>query len=172
MELTKCSKTKDELIDLYTNLDEETLRMLEASYQVVKESDASADRLEEIRLFCTKMGYKKLGIAFCKALRPIGKKADEILSRDFDVYSVCCDSCSITRKDIDMPFLKEPTDVACNSIGQATALNDNDVDLTVACGFCVGHDIIFAKHIKSPVTHLLTKDRKYSHNAKKRFENG
>jgi uncharacterized metal-binding protein len=172
MELTSCSKTKDELIDLYTNLDDETLQMLEASYEVVKETEANADRFEEVSLFAKKMGYKKLGVAFCKALRKVGKQVDSELSKEFEVVSVCCDACGITRKDISMPFLKEPSDVACNSIGQAVALNDEEVDLTIACGFCVGHDIIFAKHIKSPVTQLLVKDRKYGHSPKKRFENG
>jgi uncharacterized metal-binding protein len=172
MELTICSKTKKELIDLYANLDDETMKMLEASYGVVKETKASADRLEEIRLFAKKMGYKRIGIAFCKALRKIGRQVDAELSKDFEVFSVCCDCCGLTREEISMPYLKAPSDAACNSIGQATALNDKEVELTIACGFCLGHDIIFAKHIKSPVTHLLNKDRKYGHKTIERFKDG
>ena len=37
-------------------------------------------------------------------------------------------------------------------------------DLNVMVGLCMGHDIIFTQHSKSPVTNLIVKDRVLGHN--------
>ena len=48
-------------------------------------------RVEETAQFARKMGYKKLGIVFCSALRYEAKILDEILeNRGFEVASICC----------------------------------------------------------------------------------
>ena len=38
------------------------------------------------------------------------------------------------------------------------------VQLTLVMGLCLGHDILFQKHIKSDCTTLVVKDRVYQHN--------
>ena len=48
-------------------------------------------RIEEIAQFAKKMGYTKLGIAFCSALKKEADVAQTILAnRGFSVVSVCC----------------------------------------------------------------------------------
>lgn len=163
MEITKITKTKEELIEAYNNLDSSTRKLLEASYSTVADTKACENRLNEIRLFCKKMGFKKIGIAFCKGLREYGLKLDSELSRDFEVYSVCCNVEGINKSDINVKQLRDGLEHACNTIGEALALNDKNVDITIKCGFCLGHDILFSKHIKSPTTTFIVKDRKMKH---------
>lgn len=164
MELTNCTKTKEQLVEEYNNLGSNERRMLECSYSTVSDTMASENRLEEIRVFCKKMGFRKVGVAFCKGVRDFGIKADESLSRDFTVYSVCCNVCGIEKSGIKVKHIKEgATEMACNPIGQADAINSKDVDFVIKCGFCLGHDILFSKRIKAPATTLLVKDRKLKH---------
>jgi len=54
--------------------------------------------------------------------------------------------------------------VTCNPIGQAMLLNRAETDMNVIVGLCVGHDILFTKHSKAPVTTLVAKDRVTGHN--------
>ena len=171
MELTDCSKTKKELIEDYNNLNPCLRKMLDNSYSTVIDTHASQDRLSELKEFCKKMDYQKIGIAFCKGLRPYGTKIDEELSKEFETYSVCCNVCGINKSDIKVqqmnPQAEEP---ACNPLGQATALNDKNVDIVVKCGFCLGHDILFSKKIKAPCTTIIVKDRKFIHKTAHLFE--
>ena len=117
------------------------------------------------------MGYKKIGIAFCKGLRPYGTKIDEELSKDFETYSVCCNMRGINKSDAKVQQMNpEAEEPACNPLGQATALNDKDVDIVVKCGFCLGHDILFSKTVKAPCTTIIVKDRKLRHKTAQLFE--
>jgi uncharacterized metal-binding protein len=171
MEITTSSKTKEELINEYNDLEGEDRKILENSYITVSETNAQADRLEEIKKFAKEMGYKKIGVAFCKGLRKYGEEVDKILSEEFEVVSVCCNVRGITKQDLKVKPILNGTEPACNPIGQSTVLNDADVDIVVKCGFCLGHDLIFSKNIKAPATTLLVKDRKNKHDTTKLFNN-
>ena len=52
----------------------------------------------------------------------------------------------------------------CNPIIQARALEDDETQLNITVGLCVGHDILFNKHSHVPVTALIVKDRVLAHN--------
>jgi uncharacterized metal-binding protein len=52
----------------------------------------------------------------------------------------------------------------CNPIGQAEILNREGTDLNLICGLCIGHDIQFTKHSRSPVSTFIVKDRVLAHN--------
>lgn len=171
MEITTSSKTKEELITEYDNLEGEDRKILETSYNIVSETKAQADRLEEIKKFSKEMGYKKIGVAFCKGLRQYGEEVDKELSKDFEVVSVCCNVRGITKEDLKVKPVSTGSEPACNPIGQSTVLNDEKVDIVIKCGFCLGHDLIFSKNIKAPATALFIKDRKNKHNTTKLFEN-
>jgi uncharacterized metal-binding protein len=49
-------------------------------------------------------------------------------------------------------------------VGQAKLLNDVGTGLNVALGLCVGHDSLFFRNSRSPVTVLVAKDRVTGHN--------
>jgi uncharacterized metal-binding protein len=55
-------------------------------------------------------------------------------------------------------------EAGCNPIVQAMILNAFKTDLNVIVGLCIGHDILFTKYSKAPVTTLIVKDRYTGHN--------
>jgi len=122
-------------------------------------------RLGEIILLVKELGYKKIGLAFCIGLSDEAKVIEEILSRHFEVVSVCCKVCGIDKKDFELQQISsEGREVMCNPAGQAQLLNEAETQLNVICGLCVGHDAIFAKVSDAPVTTLIAKDRVLAHN--------
>lgn len=122
-------------------------------------------RMEEVILFAKEMGYEKLGLAFCIGLSGEAEKIQHILKKEFTVISVCCKVCGISKDDFGMDKVEsEEFEATCNPIGQATVLNEEETDLNIVVGLCVGHDTLFYKHSKAPVTTLAVKDRVLAHN--------
>ncbi len=127
-------------------------------------------RVEEVIQFARKMGYEKLGIAFCGGLRAEAKVLTTILeNRGFNVVSVCCKAGAIPKGKIG---LTEEQKIAgpgvwesmCNPITQAEILNDEGTEFNIAVGLCVGHDALFFKYAHAPTTVLIAKDRVFGHN--------
>jgi len=122
-------------------------------------------RLGEIILFAKELGYTKIGLAFCIGLSEEAKVIEEILSKYFEVVSVCCKVCGIDKKDFGLlQISSESYEAMCNPAGQAQLLNDAETQFNVICGLCVGHDAIFSKVSEVPVTTLIAKDRVLAHN--------
>jgi len=122
-------------------------------------------RLGEIILFAEELRCKRVGLAFCIGLGEEAKIVEEILSKHFEVVSVCCKVCGIDKKDFDLPQISpDNNEVMCNPAGQGQLLNDAKTQLNIICGLCVGHDAIFSKVSKAPVTTLIAKDRVLAHN--------
>ncbi len=122
-------------------------------------------RLGEIILFAKELGYKKIGLAFCIGLNEEAKIIDEILSKHFEVVSVCCKVCGIDKKDFELTQISSRNqEVMCNPAGQAHLLKEAETQLNIICGLCVGHDAIFAQLSEAPVTTLIAKDRVLAHN--------
>jgi len=122
-------------------------------------------RLGEIILFAKELGYKKIGLAFCIGLSEEARIIENILSKHFEVVSVCCKVSGIDKKYFGLQriSLVKP-EVMCNPAGQAQLLNEAETQLNVICGLCVGHDAIFAQLSEAPVTTLIAKDRVLAHN--------
>ncbi len=126
-------------------------------------------RLREIIEFAKRMGYRKLGIAFCLGLRKEVKKISEILEKEgFEVLSVCCKGGALPKELIGIkeeekirPNTFEPM---CNPIAQAMILNKEGTELNILVGLCVGHDSLFIKYSEAYVTVLAAKDRVLAHN--------
>jgi len=122
-------------------------------------------RLGEIILFAKELGYQRIGLAFCIGLSEEARIIENILSKHFEVISVCCKVSGIDKKDFGLQriSLVKP-EVMCNPAGQAQLLNEAETQLNVVCGLCVGHDAIFAQLSEAPVTTLIVKDRVLAHN--------
>ena len=127
-------------------------------------------RVEEVVQFAKKMGYRKLGVAFCVGLRDEAETLNRILqNRGFDVVSVCCkvggtpkEAIGITEEEkIGGPGTYESM---CSPIAQAEILNDAGVEFNILVGLCVGHDSLFIKYARAPITVLVAKDRVFGHN--------
>ncbi len=122
-------------------------------------------RLSEIILLAKELGCKKIGLAFCIGLSEEAKVINGILSKHFEVASVCCKLCGLAKEDFELEQINSGDDeVMCNPAGQADVLNRAQTELNVICGLCVGHDAIFSKISKAPVTTLIAKDRVLAHN--------
>jgi uncharacterized metal-binding protein len=109
------------------------------------------------------MKINKLGIAFCSGLSKEARKFIELLkNEDIKIVPVCCRVGSIDKNEIG--FKKSDHFIStCNPITQAEILNNENTDLNIVIGLCVGHDIIFNKYINGLTTTLIVKDRKYNH---------
>ncbi|RLG23763.1 hypothetical protein DRN77_03830, partial [Methanosarcinales archaeon] len=90
----------------------------------------------------------------------------EILSRDFEVHSVCCKVGGIDKDDLGLVKIRDARahETMCNPLGQARVLNKERTDLNIILGLCIGHDILFTKYSDAPVTTLAVKDRVLAHN--------
>ena len=127
-------------------------------------------RVEETIQFAKKMGYKKLGIAFCVGLAGEAKTLTAILeNRGFDVVSVCCKAGAIPKETIGITEeqkIKGPGsfESMCAPIIQAEILNSERTEFNIAVGLCVGHDSLFFKYAHAPTTVLIAKDRVFGHN--------
>ena len=119
-------------------------------------------RIEETIEFAKRLGYKKLGLAFCNALSNEAKIIDKIFRHHgFEVESVICKVGSLSREIVKLEKNNIPM---CNPIAQAKFLNDAKTDLNVVVGLCIGHDSLFFKYSEAPVTVLAVKDRVLAHN--------
>ena len=130
------------------------------------------NRVREIIELSKKMGYHDIGVAFCVGLKEEAKIFSRILEeRGFTVHSVACknganDKCEFgiaEEAKVEPGF--EP---ACNPIGQAKFLAEENVDFAVVLGLCVGHDSLFYKYFNrysdAFCTTLVVKDRALGHN--------
>ena len=126
-------------------------------------------RIVEICEFAHKMGYKRLGLAFCIGLAKEAKVVERVFKTyGFEVVSVICKAGRIPKEKIgvrDEEKIYQGTDEAmCNPIYQAKILNQAKTEFNVLLGLCVGHDSLFFKYAKAPTTVLAVKDRVTGHN--------
>jgi uncharacterized metal-binding protein len=120
-------------------------------------------RLLETVRFAQELGCKKVGLAFCLSVAAEAKVIEEIFARHFEVVSVCCKTGGIGKVEMGMPEVN-PGEIMCNPAGQADLMNKAGTELNILCGLCVGHDAIFGKISRAPVTTLFVKDRALKHN--------
>lgn len=126
-------------------------------------------RVREIMEFAGRSGFKKLGLAFCVGLRQEAQAVSRIFKENgFDVASVMCKTGARPKEELGLseeekvrPGQFEPM---CNPVAQALLLNQEQTDLNVLLGLCVGHDSIFIKYSAAPLTVLAVKDRVTGHN--------
>lgn len=141
--------------------DEENFKIAKASALVVSEGYGEKTRLEETIDFAKRCQYKNIGIAFCIGLSNEAKILSKVLSYNgFTVNSVICKNGCISKDFIDI----HSNVPMCNPIGQANFLNEAKTDLNIILGLCVGHDSLFIKYSKAPITVFAVKDRALAHN--------
>jgi uncharacterized metal-binding protein len=127
-------------------------------------------RIEETIQFARKMGYKKLGLVFCIGLRNEALMLTRIFEdRGFEMVSVNCKVGGIDKEEIGLKpeeKIKDPLSLEsmCNPIAQAEIMNDEKPDWVIMLGLCVGHDTLFIRYCKRPITILAVKDRVLAHN--------
>ena len=168
-----CKNNEENLAKDCQNNRKEELKEIEAFYQTeenFKISQVAAElsipqgltRIEETMEFARRLGYKKIGLAFCNALSNEAKIVDKIFKYNgFEVESIMCKVGSVSREIVDLEKSNIPM---CNPIAQAKFLNQAKTELNVVIGLCIGHDSLFFKYSEAPVTVLAVKDRILAHN--------
>jgi uncharacterized metal-binding protein len=127
-------------------------------------------RIKEIAEFAKKIDAEKIGLAFCSGLQDEASRVNGIFeSHGLDVVSAMCSCGAIDKTDVGLPEefkirSLENFEASCNPLMQAELLNRAKTTFNVLVGLCVGHDMLFTKYSKAPVTTLIVKDRLSGHN--------
>jgi uncharacterized metal-binding protein len=126
-------------------------------------------RVQETCEFALRMGYQKLGVAFCAGLHKEAAALTRILeAQGFDVVSVVCKAGCTPKETIgigdeDKVYIGA-FESMCSPIAQAMLMNEEKTDFNVLVGLCVGHDSLFLKYAQAFSTVLVAKDRVLAHN--------
>ncbi len=145
--------------------DPQVLEMARVAAQVEATGYERWDRATETIEFAHRMGYRRVGLAFCLRLSDEASAYHRRLEREgFDVVSAMCKAGAVPKESIlglreDEKVRPGSPEAMCNPVAQARLLADAEVDLNIVIGLCVGHDALFIQHSRGPVTVLVAKDR-------------
>ncbi len=155
VEGTKSEYSTPESIDIY-----------KASGKVVTSGYGRWPRIQEAIEFAKELKLNKIGFASCVALiRELGLIAELFTGAGFDVVSAACQIGRVSPEARGVSVdVKEHRGLYCNPIAQAEILNDQETQLNFILGLCLGHDILFTRYSKAPVSTLIVKDRVTGHN--------
>ena len=156
-EIEKANKAyaKSDVVDIYS-----------AACVVGKKNDGYRPRIEEALDFAGQMKFSRVGFAACVAF---GRELD-VIRRLFEqagieVFSAGCQIGRSSATDRGLPHLEAyPDNSTCNPIAQAEILNKAQTQLNYIVGLCMGHDILFTRYSRAPVSTLIVKDRLMGNN--------
>ncbi|NJD18847.1 MAG: DUF1847 domain-containing protein, partial [Gemmatimonadetes bacterium] len=103
-------------------------------------------RIREVAELSRRMGYRRLGVACCPDMAREARLTARIL-RTEGLRVVVADA-----------------GANCDPVAQAAFLAGRGTQLNVLAGMCVGHDALFIRHSRAPVTSLVVRDRRLAHN--------
>jgi uncharacterized metal-binding protein len=130
--------------------------------------ERGVDRIMEIKNFARKAGIKRIGIAHCVSVPKEADVVKNFLADEFEVYSIDCKCGRITKQEM---LGVEGSGIMCNPAGQAEYLKENNTEINISMGLCVGHDMVFNQKSASPVSVLVVKDRANKHNPMESINN-
>lgn len=148
---------------------EEIRKFHHASAIIEAEGYCEWPRLRETMEFARRMGYKKLGIAFCAGFKNEAKILAQLLRKNgFEVVSVVCKTGGYDKSTVgiseEQKICRGGFEAMCNPVAQAKLLNQCSTDFNIVLGLCVGHDSLFYRYAESMTTTLVAKDRALAHN--------
>jgi len=131
-----------------------------AAAKVLKRGGYDWSRVQQCIEFARELGAKKVGLAVCVGLIREGREFARFLDRaGFQVVSVACMVGGLEPQETGIPDeWANPLGISCNPIAQAEIMNREGTELNFIYGLCVGHDTIFIKRSKAPVTYVVAKD--------------
>jgi uncharacterized metal-binding protein len=158
-----CYALADDAKKSYSQKELDSMRI---SGDIEAEHYMKLTRIEELALYASKMGMKKLGIAFCVGLSSEARTVADVLEKKgFEMHTACCKVCGIDKGEMGVTKLHGyDKEAVCNPVGQALCLERCGTELNIIVGLCVGHDVLFTEHSHAPVSTLIVKDRVLSHN--------
>lgn len=164
-----CPMDDEEIYKEAQALLEEDKKFFIESAKVEQEGYGNWPRVRETIELIKKMGYKKIGLAFCSGFKNEAKALTEIFkAHDIELIGAMCKTggtdkteAGISEEDKIRPGGFE---AHCNPIAQALIFNKEKTDFNIIMGLCLGHDSLFMKHSQALCTTLIVKDRATGHN--------
>jgi len=125
-----------------------------------------APRIQEAIEFARELKLRKIGLASCVALiNELGLVSELFIGAGFEVVSAACQIGRVSPEARGVPLeVRDRRGATCNPIAQAEILNSQQTQLNFIIGLCLGHDILFNRYSKAPVSTLIVKDRVTGHN--------
>ncbi len=103
-------------------------------------------RLRELVELSQRMGFQRLGLAHCPETDREAAIAERYL------------------RDQGLEAVRAPSPGDCDPEGQADFFAQADTQFNVIVGMCVGHDTLFIRRSRAPVTSLVVRDLRLRHN--------
>lgn len=103
-------------------------------------------RLREVVEYSRRMGYRRIGVACCPDMW-----REALLT-------------AVYLKDQLLDARLPPERLECDPQGQAQLFARLETELNVVVGMCVGHEAIFIRAARAPVTCLVARDERFRHN--------
>jgi uncharacterized metal-binding protein len=103
-------------------------------------------RLRETAEFAVRMGYDRIGVAYCPDMH-----REAVLVATF-----------LRDHMLSTTLAREQPD--CDPLGQAEMFATLGTKLNVSAGMCVGHEAVFIRASQAPVTVLVARDERLQHN--------
>ncbi len=155
LESTKSEYAAPESVDIYT-----------AAARVVSNGYGRWPRIQEAIEFARELKLRKIGLASCVALiNELGLVSELFIGAGFEVVSAACQIGRVSPEARGVPLeVRDRRGATCNPIAQAEILNSQQTQLNFIIGLCLGHDILFNRYSKAPVSTLIVKDRVTGHN--------
>ncbi len=125
---------------------EDVRTLLYESARVEADGYGRWTRVREVTELAARLGYERIGVAYCPDMeREARLAADSFAERGLGVT------------------LPDPR-ADCDPRGQAERMARDGTQLNVIAGMCVGHDTLFIRRSKAPVTSLVVRDLRLAHN--------
>ena len=124
----------------------ESLSLLRQSAVVEGQGYCRWTRLEEVGEFSKLMGYQRLGLAHCPDMAVEAEKVAHALG------------------NVGLDPVQPPSSATCDPLGQAEFFAEQDTDLNLLAGMCVGHEAVFLKATEAPAVGLIARDMRLRHN--------
>lgn len=148
---------------------EEYSKFYRVSTEIECEGYGTWPRVRETIELILKMGYKKVGLAFCKGFMREAKLLCEVFEDNgIRIVSAMCKTGGVDKLEVGVSDQKKlrpgEFEAICNPVAQALVLNREKTEFNIVLGLCIGHDSLFYKHSDALCTTLVVKDRVTGHN--------
>ncbi len=150
-------------------MSEEYSKFYQVSSEIESKGYCNWPRVRETIELILKMGYTRVGLAFCKGFMKEAKLLYEIFKDNgIELISAMCKTGGIDKLEVGVSDEKKlrpgEFEAICNPVAQALILNKEKTEFNIVLGLCIGHDSLFYKHSEALCTTLVVKDRVTGHN--------
>lgn len=154
IEKAKNEYNTSDVIDIY-----------KAACVVGAKKDGFRPRIEEALDFVKELNLSKIGFASCVAFaHELGLIVKLFKKEGVEVICAGCQIGRVSAEARGVPHLRNYINSNCNPIAQAEIFNSEGTQLNFILGLCMGHDILFTRYSKAPVSTLIVKDRMTGNN--------